>query len=261
VPFLAATAIRLLGMTLRFEDACDPGVTPGYLLPPPGVFAFWHRSLLMAAYRFRDMGIAILISQSFDGELIARTVECLGFLAVRGSSSRGGAAGLIAIERACRGDASTGPRLAAFTARRPTRPHLRRQARRHSPLPARQRRRRSLPPRTGKSMDAQLMGPFLHPQTIYPRSHRLARTRRSSTFNHDFEAQHAQVQATLDRAVMLAEERYPQHSIRSSQCSSPTSASTFPKNSSHSNHPQRRDAARMMVCRSLHRSLPRQHLP
>ncbi len=40
------------------------------------------------------MGIAILISRSFDGELIARTVEKLGFVAVRGSSSRGAAAGL-----------------------------------------------------------------------------------------------------------------------------------------------------------------------
>jgi lysophospholipid acyltransferase (LPLAT)-like uncharacterized protein len=58
------------------------------------VFAFWHCSMLTCAHRFRDLDIAILISRSFDGELIARTVERLGFLAVRGSSSRGGAAGL-----------------------------------------------------------------------------------------------------------------------------------------------------------------------
>jgi lysophospholipid acyltransferase (LPLAT)-like uncharacterized protein len=58
------------------------------------VFAFWHRSLLACAHRFRNLDIAILISASFDGELIARTVELLGFKAVRGSSSRGGASGL-----------------------------------------------------------------------------------------------------------------------------------------------------------------------
>ena len=58
------------------------------------VFAFWHRSLLACAHRFRGLDIAILISPSFDGELIARTVELLGFHAIRGSSSRGGAAGL-----------------------------------------------------------------------------------------------------------------------------------------------------------------------
>ncbi len=94
VPPLAALVIRLLGMTLRYEDRAEPGVTPGYKIPGPVVFAFWHRSLLACAHRFRNLDIAILISASFDGELIARTVELLGFKAVRGSSSRGGAAGL-----------------------------------------------------------------------------------------------------------------------------------------------------------------------
>jgi len=94
VPPLAAVVIRLLGMTLRYEDRCEPGVTPGYATPGPTVFAFWHRSLLACAHRFKNLDIAILISASFDGELIARTVELLGFRAIRGSSSRGGAAGL-----------------------------------------------------------------------------------------------------------------------------------------------------------------------
>lgn len=94
VPPLAALLIRLLGLTLRYQDVTDPGVTPGYKIPGPSVFAFWHRSLLIAAHRFRNLDIAILISPSFDGELIARTVELLGFKAIRGSSSRGGAAGL-----------------------------------------------------------------------------------------------------------------------------------------------------------------------
>jgi hypothetical protein len=94
VPPLAALLIRLLGTTLRYEDVAEPGVTPGYKIPGPVVFAFWHRSLLACAHRFRNLDIAILISPSFDGELIARTVELLGFKAIRGSSSRGGAAGL-----------------------------------------------------------------------------------------------------------------------------------------------------------------------
>jgi lysophospholipid acyltransferase (LPLAT)-like uncharacterized protein len=94
VPWIAALVIRLLGLTLRYEDRAEPGGTPGYDIPGPVVFAFWHRSLLACAYRFRGLDIAILISPSFDGELIARTVERLGFRAIRGSSSRGGAAGL-----------------------------------------------------------------------------------------------------------------------------------------------------------------------
>lgn len=90
VPPLAALVIRLLGMTLRYRDVGEPG----YGLDGPVVFAFWHRTLLACAYRFRNRDIAVLISPSFDGELIARTVTRLGFTAVRGSSSRGGPAGL-----------------------------------------------------------------------------------------------------------------------------------------------------------------------
>jgi lysophospholipid acyltransferase (LPLAT)-like uncharacterized protein len=102
VPPLAALLIRLLGMTLRYEDVPAPGVTPGDRLPGPSVYAFWHRSLLACAHRFRNLDIAILISRSFDGELIARTVEHLGFKAIRGSSTRGGPTGLRNMERAYR---------------------------------------------------------------------------------------------------------------------------------------------------------------
>jgi lysophospholipid acyltransferase (LPLAT)-like uncharacterized protein len=94
VPPVAALLIRLLGSTLRYEEHAEPGVAIGDTISGPTVFAFWHRSLLVAAHRFRGRKIAILISPSFDGELIARTVKLLGFKPVRGSSSRGGATGL-----------------------------------------------------------------------------------------------------------------------------------------------------------------------
>jgi lysophospholipid acyltransferase (LPLAT)-like uncharacterized protein len=94
IPPVVATLIRLLGATLRYRDINDEGVPVGIEIPGPTVFAFWHRSLLACAHRFRNRDIAILISRSFDGELIARIVERLGFRAVRGSSSRGGTAAL-----------------------------------------------------------------------------------------------------------------------------------------------------------------------
>ena len=100
VPPVVALLIRAVGATLRYRDVNAPGVPAGHTLPGPVVFAFWHCSMLTCAHRFRNLGIAILISRSFDGELIARTVERLGFLAVRGSSSRGGAAGLKGMEEA-----------------------------------------------------------------------------------------------------------------------------------------------------------------
>jgi hypothetical protein len=121
VPRLASLIIRCLGMTLRYEDIVDEGAFIG---PPPGasVYAFWHRSLLSCAWRFRNLNIAILISPSFDGELIARTVELLGFKVIRGSSSRGGAAGLRNMERAfregrCCAITADGPRGPAMVAK------------------------------------------------------------------------------------------------------------------------------------------------
>lgn len=122
VPPLAATLIRVLGATLRYQDVTDPGTIPGYQLPGPAIYVFWHRSLLACAHRFRHRNIAILISHSFDGELIARTVEHLGFRAIRGSSSRAGASGLRSLQsayaqgRICAITAD-GPRGPAFVAK------------------------------------------------------------------------------------------------------------------------------------------------
>lgn len=119
VPPLAALLIRVLGLTLRYQDINAPGVPVGITLPGPVVFAFWHRCLLTCAYRFRNKGIAILISPSFDGELIARIVERLGFLPIRGSSSRGGAAGLRGMA-----DAYNAGHRCAFTADGPRGPNM-----------------------------------------------------------------------------------------------------------------------------------------
>jgi hypothetical protein len=100
VPPLAALLVRVLGATWRYRDVNAPSssgenATPvGIDIPGPTIFAFWHCSMLACAHRFRNHDIAILISRSFDGELIARTVERLGFRAIRGSSTRGGAPAL-----------------------------------------------------------------------------------------------------------------------------------------------------------------------
>jgi hypothetical protein len=87
---MAAALIWLLGRTLRYRDIVELGGVIHTRESVPGVFCFWHRSLLAAAHRFRNWPIGIVISQSFDGELIARTVERLGYTPLRGSSSRGG---------------------------------------------------------------------------------------------------------------------------------------------------------------------------
>ena len=54
--------------------------------------------MLPCTFYFRRTGATIIVSQSFDGELIARTLGLFGFETVRGSSSRGGREGLLGLK-------------------------------------------------------------------------------------------------------------------------------------------------------------------
>lgn len=58
------------------------------------IYTLWHGRLLPLTYFHRQQNIATLISQSSDGEYIARVVERWGYTAMRGSSSRGGSGAL-----------------------------------------------------------------------------------------------------------------------------------------------------------------------
>jgi lysophospholipid acyltransferase (LPLAT)-like uncharacterized protein len=116
VPRLTALLLAIIGSTLRFEVILEEGAVPE-TPPSKGIFCFWHRCTLLAGWYFRKFHSTILISRSFDGELITRTLRLLGYDAVRGSSSRGGAAGLLALQNAVeRG------RLVVFTADGPRGP-------------------------------------------------------------------------------------------------------------------------------------------
>ena len=97
VPRLTALLLVLIGATLRFEVIAEEGAVPA-TPPAKGIFCFWHRCTLPCGWYFRKFRCSILISRSFDGELIARTLGLLGYNSVRGSSSRGGAAGLLALK-------------------------------------------------------------------------------------------------------------------------------------------------------------------
>jgi len=63
----------------------------------PEIYCFWHQCVLPCAFYFRASRAVILISQSFDGELITRILRLFGFDAVRGSSSRGAREGLLGL--------------------------------------------------------------------------------------------------------------------------------------------------------------------
>lgn len=63
------------------------------------VWVVWHNRLIGAIILHRGKSVGALISQSYDGEIIARVVERLGFVPLRGSTTRGGTGALKAVLR------------------------------------------------------------------------------------------------------------------------------------------------------------------
>jgi lysophospholipid acyltransferase (LPLAT)-like uncharacterized protein len=94
LPFFAAWLIRGLRASVRLRHHGDARLREWEQRGDHFILAFWHRHLLLMPYAYRGRRISVLVSQSRDGELIASTVARLGIDAARGSSSRGGVAGL-----------------------------------------------------------------------------------------------------------------------------------------------------------------------
>ena len=101
VPRVVWALLWLVSRTWRFEVIAEDGVTP--LLfgrgAGPEIYCFWHQCVLPCTVYFRSTGATILISRSFDGELITRILNLFGFRAVRGSSSRGAREGLLGLKQ------------------------------------------------------------------------------------------------------------------------------------------------------------------
>lgn len=119
VPRVVWALIWIVSPTWRFEVIAEDGVTPVLFgeKPGPEIYCFWHQCVLPCTVYFRRSHAVILISQSFDGELITRILKLFGFDAVRGSSSRGAREGLLGLARII----ETG-RTAIFTADGPLGP-------------------------------------------------------------------------------------------------------------------------------------------
>jgi len=91
--------VRLIGPTLKFEVLGWPKAQRVYDSGHPAIYAFWHRSILSAMWWWRQRGIVVLHSTSFDGQWIRRVTERFGFATALGSSSRGGLRGLVEMAR------------------------------------------------------------------------------------------------------------------------------------------------------------------
>jgi len=94
VKLLGKVYLMILAYTSRVKV-----VNKGYVLPfwnngQNVIYALWHSRILFTVaygrYGFKKTNLSIIVSRSRDGEYIAKIIEGIGFLPVRGSSSRGG---------------------------------------------------------------------------------------------------------------------------------------------------------------------------
>jgi lysophospholipid acyltransferase (LPLAT)-like uncharacterized protein len=91
--------IRLLGPTLRLSVSYEEGAQKT-LDARPFIASSWHSCLIPATYIFRDMGVRVMSSFSYDGEYMGRIIRRFGFVAVKGSSSRNPVRALLGLRRA-----------------------------------------------------------------------------------------------------------------------------------------------------------------
>jgi len=98
----AVLAIRALGRTLRFDFRDEAGLMDP-ARPGPRIWLMWHNRILLVPYVrhrwIRHRTGAVLTSASRDGGVLADVVAAFGLASERGSSSRRGAAGLLALGR------------------------------------------------------------------------------------------------------------------------------------------------------------------
>ncbi len=94
VPLIGSLLIRFLSLTNKKEFHA-----PEALGEDPFIMACWHGELLMIPYAYtkykKSPHVKLLISEHFDGNLIAKTLHYFGFETIRGSTTRGGAKALI----------------------------------------------------------------------------------------------------------------------------------------------------------------------
>ena len=79
--------------TLRPKFESNPEFTLA-TLPTSGILVLWHEHMLLCLPAFAHRNMRVLISQSRDGEFGAQAAQRLGYIPVRGSTSRGGAVAL-----------------------------------------------------------------------------------------------------------------------------------------------------------------------
>ncbi len=104
-------AIRALASTWRYRIVDDDSLKRLRAERTPILFTLWHGQMLPLLWHHRNQGVAVLVSEHKDGELIARVLQWMGYALIRGSTSRGAGRALIGLVRTLRegGDVAVTP--------------------------------------------------------------------------------------------------------------------------------------------------------
>lgn len=102
---VAAFAMKLWSLTLRYSVNGHSGIVQPEIDPKPVIFALWHnRIFTMPPIWLRTGGknrkTVVLTSASRDGTTLSTAMEAFGIGSIRGSSSRRAVAALIGMKKA-----------------------------------------------------------------------------------------------------------------------------------------------------------------
>ncbi len=92
--YLLHFALNVLCKSLKFNYTNKQVIEEMEVQKKNFILAFWHGSMLLPWYLFRNKNFAALTSQSKDGDLLAKILRQWNFNVVRGSSSQGGSVAL-----------------------------------------------------------------------------------------------------------------------------------------------------------------------
>jgi lysophospholipid acyltransferase (LPLAT)-like uncharacterized protein len=96
---IAGPAVRMLATSWRIEVVHEERWRTLYEAGRPHVFLLWHEALLPLLWQHRHQGVAIVVSEAREGQYLSDLALALGYAAVRGSSTRGGARALLGAVR------------------------------------------------------------------------------------------------------------------------------------------------------------------
>jgi lysophospholipid acyltransferase (LPLAT)-like uncharacterized protein len=97
--FFGYVLVRMLGATIRFQTTGWENFEAIETAEKQPIYSFWHDRIIAGTYYFRNRGIIVLSSSSFDSEYTARCIQRLGFGIIKGSSTRGGIQALVGMIR------------------------------------------------------------------------------------------------------------------------------------------------------------------